>query len=122
MKLLPFLLAVATAGCSHDLSKHTTTSASFIELSNGAGGITFESPHAKGSINVSSPMPIRCESTVTGSVSTTRWTVDGREFDFTGTTLELGGKTYGTLKGDTQIEIRPDGVFVNGEKRGELPR
>jgi hypothetical protein len=119
MERFALLAVLSLAGCRHEAAT-TTSSTSLVELHNGSGAITFETPFAKGTIAIASPMVVRCESKLVNLEGTTRWTIDGKEFDFAGPQLKLGGKSYGALKGESAIEVRADGVFVNGEKRGEL--
>lgn len=121
VKPFALLLGLALAACAHAPAE-TVRSISFVELSNGSGSITFQSPHAHGTVLVAPPLPVRCETRQVNFDVTTKWTVDGREFEFTGPELRLGGASYGALTGETAIEVRADGVFVNGEKRGELLR
>ena len=41
--------------------------------------------------------------------------------EYTGGTVKIGDRSFGRLDGPTLIEIKPEGVFVNGELRGPLP-
>ena len=41
--------------------------------------------------------------------------------EYTGGTVKIGDRSFGKLDGPTLIEIKPEGVFVNGELRGPLP-
>lgn len=121
MKRFIFFAALALAGCAHHAAA-TGSSASSFTITNGPGPMGFESPHAKGTISVASPMILRYESVQSNSESRVHWTIDRSELDFLGQVLEFGGRSYGELYGASAIEIRSDGVFVNGERRGDLPR
>ena len=121
MKRFALMALLAIAGCHHAAGK-TKVSVSFAEFPAGGGAITFETLNAKGTITVAPPMVVHYELKQVDFDTTKRWTIDGREFEFDGEGLQLGGKSYGALKGESSIEIRADGVFVNGEKRGELMR
>jgi hypothetical protein len=47
------------------------------------------------------------------------WRLDGRAFVFDGSCFTLDGESYGPLKGESTIDIREDGAFVNTERRGD---
>jgi hypothetical protein len=115
------LLALALAGCAHE-AQGERFSVSSVQLSGGAGSITYASPAGKGTITVAPPIVVRMESVQVNSDSTQHWTIDGATLDFAGPELMLGGASYGSIRGEARIEIREGGVFVNGEKRGELAR
>ena len=89
--------------------------------------IEFESAHAKGRIEIQAGVPIGYRSTTVttsgpqaASSVRSRLTIRDQLLSFDGPELRLGDRSYGTLSGEVQVRIAPEGVFVNGEKRGGL--
>lgn len=86
--------------------------------------IDFESVHARGRIEILPGVEIGYANTTVSSgsesSSRTRLTLREQPFSFDGPELRIGERSYGKLAGEVQVRIGPDGVFVGGEKRGEL--
>ncbi len=48
--------------------------------------------------------------------------ISGRELSVRGGVLAIGERQFGAVDADDEVRIGPDGVTVNEESRGELPR
>ena len=119
MRIAMLLLACSVlAGCA-DRKGTTSASASFLELTN-AGEVNFRGPHGNGTL-AAPGRELRSKTVQQGSDAVSRWTIDGHELEFLGEELLIGGKSFGSLAGESKIVIGKDGVFVNGERRGAFP-
>ncbi|MBK8177834.1 MAG: hypothetical protein IPK67_02820 [Planctomycetes bacterium] len=85
-----------------------------------SGLITYVSAHGAGSLAAAPPHLVKAVSVQGGGPQQSEWTLDGRKLDFLGEELVIGDRRYGSIRGETKIEIGPAGVLVNGEQRGEL--
>jgi hypothetical protein len=88
-----------------------------------AGRIEFTSPHASGSIEIAPEVRVEYELDVLGGPASSQKTIlriAQGELHFDGSELRIGERAFGALDGQVAIRIGRDGVFVNGEKRGDL--
>ncbi|MBI1851129.1 MAG: hypothetical protein HYR85_12365 [Planctomycetes bacterium] len=117
-----FLLASLTA-CHHEESH----SASWVYVSNasfgsGKSSLEFETAAAHGDIVIDPKLPSEYKAVTLNGVAdpSNGVRVRGHLVEFGEGTLRIGDRAYGRLSGAVHIEIRPNGIFVNGESRGEL--
>jgi hypothetical protein len=124
------LVLVLVCGCSKvervDPAQSNQTSIRSMDLRpNGEGGtITFDTGTFRGSIELGKGLIIGYKnvSVTSASEQTSKvtLTVDGREVVIEPAQLRVGTHVIGPLSGDVKIEIKKDGVFVDGAKKSEL--
>ena len=117
------LVIASFTGCHHE-EEHT---ASWVHISNasfgdGKSSFEFQSTASNGDIVIDPQVPSEYKSTVVDGVEdpSNGYRVRGRVIQFGKGELRIGNRSYGPLTGKVHIEIRPNGVLVNGESRGEL--
>jgi hypothetical protein len=83
--------------------------------------ISFESPYAKGTIEIAGDVHIGYQSvTVTpenAGASRQVITLDGKVLEFDGPELKIGGQSCGKLEGEVDIELSAAGVVFRGGVR-----
>jgi hypothetical protein len=129
VRTLLFVLLVSTA-CTKverdEPAEAPATSIRSMDLrANGEGGtIHFDTGKLRGTIEIGKGLLIGYKNvTQTGGaepLSKTVLTIDGRELVIEPTQLRVGDHVIGPLSGDVKVEIKKDGVFVDGAKKSEL--
>ena len=88
------------------------------------GLVRFDTGTFRGTIEIGSGLTIGYKSVTqtssAGSTSRTILTIDGREIIIEQAQLRVGDRVIGPLSGEVKIEVRKDGVFVDGAKKSEL--
>lgn len=124
------LIVVALAACSPAKpAAPVADSSSYIRVMSLPDGAvaTIECDTGKwhGTIRIAADVKVGYTSTSTtttssGTKTKTTITVNGRECVIDATELRVGEQVIGPLSGEVLVEIRADGVFVNGTKRSDL--
>jgi hypothetical protein len=82
--------------------------------------IAFESAYSRGTIDILPGVRIGYASATSNGVVHQSLTLQDKQFLFDGPDLVIGPKSYGALSGQVAIVIGPEGVTINGERRGAL--
>jgi hypothetical protein len=125
------LLLVLVCACSKSQSAETKLkegdSITSLDLRPAAGKstITFDTGRFRGILTVEAGLATAYEmKSVTdsngASMTRTMITVGDRPLAIEGTSLRLGDRIVGPLSGAVKIEIKKDGVFVDGEKKSDF--
>jgi hypothetical protein len=98
-----------------------------IDMRPDAGGtmITFDSGHCRGIVKVEPGLATTTQTVTKSSsngepVTSTTIKLGDRELSIDGSKLRLGERVVGPLAGDVRIEVKKDGIFVDGEKKSDL--
>ncbi len=121
MKLALLGLGLIATACSIDSWRGSVTPRREVWKFGSGSSIEYGFSGAKVSITWDSDVHVERERVVDASGETDRWSVEGREFRFDGPELIVAGKSFAPLHGDVSIAFKADGVYVNGENRGQLP-
>lgn len=121
MKTIPaFLFACLFApacgsghAVSHTSTSHTTTHLEGVETKITGGGLTVTVDES-----VRYSLELRSES---GAETVRETRLNGMLFELDGLHLRLGDETFDGLAEGDEVEITADGIFVNGDRRWDLP-
>lgn len=122
------LLCLLFCACSPSEPASAAQPPSYIRsmsLSNEAGGsIECDTGRWHGVFKIAADVKVGyLSSSVTtpmGTGTKTTLTINGRELVIEETALRVGETTVGPLSGDVRIEVRSDGVYVDGIKKSDL--
>lgn len=72
-------------------------------------------------LSVESGVSFVHRSTSVGGVSETSQTIDGHPFGVSRGRFHIGPSDFGEVSDGDRVDVTPDGVLVNDERRGSLP-
>ncbi len=105
-------------------SKHPpSTSSSTVVVSNaGESHVTVAEGDSRIDVVLKTELPLTVTSSTFDGVSRSEIRVGAELLVIEHAELTIGARSFGTLPANARVEIRSDGVYVDGEKRGELAR
>jgi hypothetical protein len=125
--LLLVLLACACSDTTRVPPTQTNTSSiSSVDLrpDQGGGTVTFDTARARGILTIAPGMAAKYEITTQtsagGSTTKTKLEIDGRILSIEDDSIRIGDKTIGPLSGEVKVEVKKDGVWVDGVKKSDL--
>ena len=112
----PIALLVLAAACSKEAAPEST-SYSFVDST---GGVTIETAGIR--IEVAGSVRYRYQflSTSPGA-SNSEATLNGHPFGLRNGIVFIGEKEYGAAPAGAAVRVNDEGVFVDGERRGQVP-
>ena len=125
------LLLVLAAACSRSEPSQSEVGPSdtitSVDMRPEAGGtmITFDTGRCRGIVKVEPGIvtgyKVVTKSSSSGEPATaTTITVADRELSIQGSKLRLGERVIEPLAGDVRIDVKKDGIFVDGEKKSDF--
>jgi hypothetical protein len=129
--LLVASLGGGIVGCSHQESSGSSHarggSITSLDMRPNAGGttVTFETDTCRGRLTVEPGLGISSRTVAqtgspSGALTQTVLTIAGHDLSVEGSRLRLGDRVIGPFSGDVKVEVKKDGVFVDGKKASDF--
>jgi len=114
---LALLAVLPLAACG---GEQRTTTSTWTTIDSPGGGVTFEQSGVTIEADSSVRLVYRVR-TQNGVETENVQTLNGHAFGVEDGAFVLGGREYGPTPEGSRVMVQADGVFVDGERRGELP-
>lgn len=128
--VVPLVLSLACTHAQPELAKPPTTTSYIrgMSLPNDADGqVTFDTGKVRGTITIQKGVTVGYKNVTTTisapeatTSSKTTLTVKDKAVVVEEDRVRIGETSLGPLSGDVRIEIRTDGIFVDGVKKADL--